>query len=101
MPWIRPRLARVAAGWLVFQVALLVSVPTSLCSTTSATASAAACTCDHADGEMCPMHHTRNRSHDKSGTHSCSCRSTTDPMAALAAVLIGPPAVLAAGATAA
>jgi len=36
MSWIRPRLAPVAAGWLVFQLTLLLAVPTTLCSTISA-----------------------------------------------------------------
>jgi len=94
MSWIRPRLAGVAAGWLVFQLTLLLSVPTTLCSTISAGRVGAECTCDHADGTMCPMHHTRSRAHGESGSQSCSCRSTSDPMAALAAALTGPPAVL-------
>jgi hypothetical protein len=94
MSWIRPRLARVAAGWFVFQLTLLLAVPATLCSTISASSVGAECTCDHADGTMCPMHHTRSRAHGESGNHSCSCRSTSDPMAALAAALTGPPAVL-------
>jgi len=101
MFWIRPRLARVAAGWLVFQLTLLLSVPTTLCSTMSASTVGAECTCDHADGTMCPMHHTRGRAYGESGSHSCSCRSTSDPMAALAAALTGPPAVLVAEANSA
>ena len=94
MSWIRRRLAGVAAGWLVFQLTLLLAVPTTLCSTISAGRVGAECTCDHADGTMCPMHHTRSRAHGEPGSHSCSCRSTSDPMAASAAALTGPPAVL-------
>jgi len=94
MSWIRRRLAGVAAVWLVFQLTLLLAVPTTLCSTISAGRVGAECTCDHADGTMCPMHHTRSRAHGEPGSHSCSCRSTSDPMAALAAALTGPPAVL-------
>jgi hypothetical protein len=101
MSWIRPRLARVAAGWLVFQLTLLLAVPTTLCSTISASTVGAECTCDHDDGTVCPMHHTRSRAHGESGSHSCSCRSTSDPMAALAAALTGPPAVLVAEANSA
>ena len=93
MSWIRPRLAHVAAGWLLFQLTLLRAVPTTLCSTKAASAVGAECTCDHADG-TCPMPHTRTRAHGESGSHSCSCRSTSEPMAALAAALTGPPAVL-------
>jgi hypothetical protein len=101
MSWIRPRLVHVAAGWLVFQLTFLLAVPTTLCSTISASTVGAECTCDHADGTMCPMHHTRSRTHNESGSHTCSCRSTSDPMAALAAALTGPPAVLVAEANSA
>jgi hypothetical protein len=60
MHWIRLQVARVAAGWLVFHVCLLVVVPTALCSSPSASAGAE-CTCEHGDGLMCPMHHTPSR----------------------------------------
>src|SRR5436190_18561925 len=95
MCWVRPRLARVAAGWLVFQLALLISVPTTLCSMNAGHVLGAQCTCDHADRQMCPMHHTRTQSRGASGSQSCSCRSTSDPTGAVAAALSGPPAVLA------
>jgi len=96
MAWIRPRLARVAAGWLVFKIALLVCVPTTLCATATASTAAAECTCDHGDGQMCPMHHVRTKAHGSPASPSCSCRSTADPLGAMAASLIGSPAVLAA-----
>jgi hypothetical protein len=97
MYWMRGQLVRVAAGWLVLHLGLLVSVPTTLCAITSASTLGAQCTCDHGDGQMCPMHHGRsNSSSSKSGSQprSCSCRSTSDPIAAIAASLIGPVAVL-------
>ena len=103
MGWIRPRLACVAAGWLVFRVALLVWVPATLCTNVAATA-AAECTCDHGDGQMCPMHHVRAKAHGATSSAlspgspaspSCSCRSTADPLGAMAATPIGSPAVLA------
>jgi hypothetical protein len=94
MRWNRPRLARVAAVWLVFQLALLLSVPTTLCCTASGNAAAVECTCDHDDGQMCPMHHTRARSHPSPASHSCTCRSTSDPLATLAAALVGPVAIV-------
>jgi len=94
MRWMRIRLARVAAGWLVFQCCLLVSVPTALCAM-SAGAVGAECTCEHGDGQMCPMHHVQSKSKTGSSSHSCSCRSTSDPVTAMAASLIGPPAVVA------
>jgi hypothetical protein len=89
--WVRG----VAGGWLVLHLSLLVSVPTAICSTTSASAIGAECTCDHGDGQMCPMHHTRGKSTSPSDSRSCSCRSTSDPISAMAASLIGPAAVLA------
>jgi hypothetical protein len=94
MCWIRPRLAPVAAAWLVLQLAVLISVPTTLCSMNAGNVVGAECTCEHVNGQMCPMHHTRTQSHGASGSHACSCRSTSDPMATLAAALSGPPAVL-------
>jgi hypothetical protein len=94
MRWIRSQVARVAAGWLVFHACLLVSVPTTLCSTMSASAASAECTCQHGDGQMCPMHHVRSKSITGSSSHSCSCRSTSDPLAAMTAALIGPPALV-------
>jgi len=94
MRWIRSQLAHVAAGWLVFQFSLLVSVPTTLCSMHGPNVAGVECTCAHENGGMCPMHHSRTHVHG--GTHPCSCRSASDPMTALAAVFSGPPAVLAA-----
>jgi hypothetical protein len=90
MQSMRLRLRRVAAGWLVFQLSLLMSIPTALCLTMPTSAIGLQCTCAHEDGQMCPMHHTRS----KSNSPSCSCRSTTDPIAAITASLWGPSAVL-------
>jgi hypothetical protein len=94
MRWNRPRLARVAAGWLVFQLALLFSVPTTLCCMASGAAAAVECTCDHSDGQLCPMHHTRARSNQSADSRSCTCRGASDPLAALAAALVGPAAIV-------
>src|SRR5262245_48473833 len=94
MRWIRPQLGRIAGAWLVFQVCLLVSVPAAVCSTTLASTTVAArCTCGHDNGDTCPMHHPASVS--KTPSSSCSCRSSSDPIAVLAAALIGPAAVLA------
>jgi hypothetical protein len=90
MQSMRLRLRRVAAVWLVFQLSLLISIPTALCRTMPSSATALECTCGHEDGQMCPMHHTRS----KSNSQSCSCRSTTDPISAITASLWGPSAVL-------
>ena len=90
MQSLRRRLRRFAGGWLVFQLSALMSIPTALCLTMPTSATGAECTCAHEDGQLCPMHHTRS----KSNASSCSCRSTSDPIAAIAASLFGPSAVL-------
>jgi hypothetical protein len=95
MLWTRPRLALVASAWLVFQLCMLVSIPTALCPATAAAAVGAECTCEHGDGQMCPMHHKPSRAKSANESHPCSCRSTSDPAAAMAASLIGPAGVLA------
>jgi len=94
MRWIRPQLHRLAAGWLVCHLCLLASIPTTLRLTMFASTSGAACTCAHRDGQICPMHHTRSRTASTSSSRPCSCRSSADPMTAMAASLIGPAAVL-------
>jgi hypothetical protein len=72
MWWMRRQVGRVAAGWLVFHLCLLASVPT-VCSAMSAGAGAA-CTCGHADGQWCPMHHSRSVSGEApSSSHPRSC----------------------------
>jgi hypothetical protein len=95
MRWMRSQLARIAGGWLVIHLCLLASVPTAL-SMGSSSAVALKCTCDHADGGMCPMHHSRSASALTTDHHSCACRGASDPVAAMAASLIGPVAVLSA-----
>ena len=95
MVWLRPRLARIASGWLVVHFCLLALIPTALGSTLSAGAADTECTCALADRATCPMHHSQPKSPPTSGSHSCSCRSTADPMATMASALIGPTAVLA------
>ena len=94
MRWTRSQIARIAGAWLVFHLCLVGSAPTAVCCTMSATTNAAECTCDHSDGGMCPMHHTRSHGMPVANAHSCKCRGTTDPVAALAAFLTGPIAVL-------
>jgi hypothetical protein len=94
MPWTRPRLALVASAWLVFQLGLLVSIPTALCPPKAPAAVGVECTCEHGDGQMCPMHHTRSKASSAKDSHPCTCRGTTDPAAAMAASLIGPVGML-------
>ena len=43
---IRARLTRIAAGWVVIHLALLISVPTTICSMNAGISVGAACTCD-------------------------------------------------------
>src|SRR5262249_8545234 len=81
-------------GWLVLHLCLLASVPATLCAAMPPGTAAATCTCDHGDGQMCPMHHVRTTVKSGSPARSCSCRGTSDPVGALAASLIGPAAVL-------
>jgi hypothetical protein len=95
MRWIRPRLARVAAAWLLFHATLLLSVPTAVCSMrTVAVASVAPekCACGHSNAQACPLHEKSKASADR---HSCACRNASDPLTALAASIVGPAAVLA------
>jgi len=92
MLWIRPRLALVASAWLAFQLCLFVSIPTALSPNTTASVGAE-CTCEHGDGQICPMHHSRSVPKGQ-GSHPCACRSTADPASTIAASLIGPAGVL-------
>ena len=93
MRTIRRQVARIAVGWLLCHACLLVSIPTVICHASQAEL-AAECTCEHGDGQMCPMHHTRSRPKGAAAeAPSCSCRSTADPMIGLAASLVGPPAI--------
>jgi hypothetical protein len=88
MGGIRRRLGSFATGWLALQLAILVSVPTVLCTTMEATA-ASACTCSHEAGQACPMHHPSS----SPAPAACSCGSATDPAAAIVASLLGPAAI--------
>ena len=81
-PWIR----RLLGGWLIVQLSSLLSAPIVMCSM-HAVETGAQCVCPHEDGGACPMHHPAKPS------NPCSCRSTTDPMATIAALLVGPAAV--------
>jgi hypothetical protein len=98
---IRPRLARIAAGWLVFQICVFVSVPAALCGTMTSSSTVEECTCEHGDGQICPMHHTRSKSKPNPYSRDCYCGSPADPIASLGATLIGQTAVLAPARTAA
>jgi len=89
MSWMRAHLARAAGAWLALQLCLAAATPAALCSPASSAAAALECTCDHGNGEFCPMHHPA-----KPGSRQCSCRGSFDPSAAIIASLLGPSAVL-------
>jgi hypothetical protein len=99
MVMLRRHAAWVVGAWLLCQTSAMVLVPVTLCMTDRSGAVQQACTCDHADGQECPMHHTRSLPRSSSRS-SCSCRSTTDGPTATLASLIGPIAVLTSRATA-
>jgi hypothetical protein len=86
----RPRrLSWFVSAWLVCQLAGLSLGPLALCASAVAEAPAVACTCTHADGQACPMHHPPPRS-----AGDCACRSaegTLAPAFVFAAVAVMPP----------
>jgi len=81
---IRQRLGWLAGVWLACQAATLVGVSASLCIGGSTLSIDQECTCDHGDGQSCPMHHPAQK--PKS---NCSCRSTTDQSTAVVRSLFG------------
>ncbi|MEP7308609.1 MAG: hypothetical protein ABJA98_24140 [Acidobacteriota bacterium] len=82
---IRSRIVAVALVLLAWQAAVVCVAPVALCpvNATNGATEDAACTCDHADGGICPMHGTRtpsSRSHS-SRPHWCAgCGDGTDVM---------------------
>ncbi len=94
MQWLRTRAAGVAAAWLAVHLCLLVSVPTTLCSTDPGPSAKASCECPHEAGAVCPMHQGKGPARPKAPSRLCSCQSAADPLLATVASLLGPPAVL-------
>jgi hypothetical protein len=97
MRGVRRRFSWIIGAWLLCQLSTMVLVPVSLCA--SGTAIEESCTCAHADGTECPMHHTKKParpalSRSTGAPASCSCRSTTDGPTATLASLFSPAAVL-------
>lgn len=88
----RVQVARVAVFWLAVHACLLVSVPTTLCSMGAVAAAKSDCSCPHAAGTICPMHHPKATL--KSSPDQCACKSAADPVAAMTTALLGPSAVL-------
>jgi len=79
---VRRQLSRLAAGWLVLQLAVVAPMPVALCAGLAADAAGAECTCSHGPGVACPMHHAAS---GRDST-SCSCRGTTDDTSLLASL---------------
>jgi hypothetical protein len=79
----------IIGAWLLCQSSVMILVPVSLCAASRLAAAEQTCTCGHADGGECPMHHTRTKPQS-----SCSCRSTTDGPTAILGSLLGSIAVL-------
>jgi hypothetical protein len=91
MQKMRRGLRRLAGGWIVLQLSILIAVPTALRLTFSDDHQAGlACTCAHGDGMSCPMHHPET----EPNTPTCSYRSAANPAAAIAVSILGPSAVL-------
>jgi hypothetical protein len=86
---LRQHVAWIVGVWLVCQTSAMILVPVSLCGRERGAAVEQACTCAHAAGDACPMHHAKPKS-----TSSCSCRSTEDGPTATLISLIGPVALL-------
>ena len=97
MQGLRRHFVWIIGAWLLCQSSMLIIVPVSLCG--NGPAIEQACTCSHADGTECPMHHTKKPTRTTpagaaSAPAPCSCRSTSDPSTATLASLFSPVAVL-------
>src|SRR5262245_11487209 len=91
MQKLRRGLRRLAGGWIVLQLSILIAVPTALRLTFPADHQAGLeCTCSHGDGMSCPMHHPESQPN----APTCSYRSAANPAAAIAVSILGPSAVL-------
>jgi hypothetical protein len=86
---LRQHFAWIVGAWLLCQTPAVILVPVSLCGGAPGAAVEQACTCAHAAGAECPMHHAPLKSKP-----SCSCRSTEGGPSATLVSLIGPVAVL-------
>lgn len=91
MQKMRRRLRRLAGGWIVLQLSILIAVPTVLRLTLPDDLEAGLeCTCSHGDAMTCPMHHPET----DPNAPTCSYRSAANPAAAIAVSILGPSAVL-------
>jgi len=78
----RLRRAWIVSGWLLCQASALVITTIALSVSLSTDAAADECTCDHGNGMMCPMHHTRTPSKSR-----CAYRGTADDASTIASLL--------------
>ena len=86
----RRRLAPVAGLWLVCQLSASTLAPVGISVAVAGAEAAAECTCQHGDGQNCPMHRVPTHSANKS---ACSWRSTTGGADAVMLSFLGPLAV--------
>jgi hypothetical protein len=87
---IRRHLAVVFGAWLLCHTCGLAAAPIAMCVSSTASAPALECTCDHGDATECPMHH-KPASESKP---ACTCRNTSDSGLATLVSLLGPFAVV-------
>lgn len=92
----RRHFVSIIGGWLLCQSSALILVPVSMCAGDRTSAVEQTCACAHAaDGQECPMSHTRTTKTTRGQSpSSCSCRGTSDAPAAMIVALTGPVAVL-------
>src|SRR4029450_995419 len=91
MQKMRRGLKRLAGGWIVLQLSILIAIPTALRLTLPDHLEAGLeCTCSHGDGMSCPMHHPEA----EPNAPTCAYRSAPNPAAAIAVSILGPSAVL-------
>ena len=88
MRWLRRRGPWIVAFWLVGQTASAAALSSAVCGAASADAPTV-CTCSHADGGECPMHHTR-----PAPASRCSCRSSGSDAVGAMLALFGPSAIM-------
>jgi hypothetical protein len=85
---LRRGLSWIVSAWLLCQASTVAVLSASACIDEPAAETAIVCSCAHAPGADCPMHHSSN-----SSTPRCSCRSADDGASGVLA-LLGAPAVV-------
>lgn len=87
---LRRRLARFAGLWLVCQLSVHTIVPVTVALATTSTEAMEDCTCEHGEGQVCPMHHRLSHSSSSSSKRTClwQCANSADDSATLS--FLGP-----------